>query len=215
MIIHIYAKISRKSWYNSDMKKSVAINRCAWCVGKPLYEQYHDQEWGVPVYDDRVLFEFLVLESAQAGLSWWIILQKREGYRKLFADFDYKKVAKFTDKKIDIISSNPLIIRHRPKVVATVENAKRFMEIQKEFGSFSNYIWKFVGNKPIDNKYSSLKQIQSKTDISDTIAKDLKKRGFKFMGSTIVYAYMQACGLVNDHVTDCFRHAQTLKRKVK
>ncbi len=215
MIIHIYAKISRKSWYNADMKKTVTKNRCSWCVGKPLYEQYHDTEWGVPVYDDKVLFEFLVLESAQAGLSWWIILQKREGYRKLFAGFDYKKIAKFTDAKIDTISMNPAIIRHRGKVAATVENAKRFMAIQKEFGSFSNYLWKFVGGKPINSNYATLKQIQSTTSVSDTIAKDLKKRGFKFMGPTIVYAYMQACGLVNDHIIDCFRHKQVLKKNKK
>lgn len=190
-------------------------NRCAWCVGKPLYEQYHDTEWGVPVYDDTTLFEFLVLESAQAGLSWWVILQKREGSRKLFANFDYTKIAKFTELTIDKIAINPAIIRHRGKVVATVENAKRFIEIQKEFGSFANYLWKFVGGKPVNNNYTALRQIQSKNTISDTIAKDLKKRGFKFMGSTTVYAYMQACGLVNDHVVDCFRHKEILKKKVK
>ncbi len=191
------------------------VHRCSWCVGKPLYEEYHDREWGVPVYDDKILFEFLVLESAQAGLSWWIILQKREGYRKLFADFDYKKVAAFTEKKIDIISLDPRIIRHRPKVAATVGNAKLFMEVQKEFGSFSNYLWKFVANKPINNNVKALQQIESKTAVSDALAKDLKKRGFKFLGSTIVYAYMQACGLVNDHTADCFRHAQIKKLKLK
>ena len=199
------------------MKKIAVKNthRCSWCIGKPLYEKYHDVEWGVPVYDDKKLFEFLVLESAQAGLSWWIILQKREGYRKLFADFDYMKIAKFTEKKINIISTDPSIVRHRLKVAATVENAKQFITIQKEFGSFSNYIWNFVGNKPICNKYKTLASVKSKTDMSDTIAKDLKKRGFKFLGSTIVYAYMQACGLVNDHVTDCFRYSQINKLKLK
>lgn len=199
------------------MKKipNKSVHRCSWCVGKPLYEDYHDREWGVPVFDDKILFEFLVLESAQAGLSWWIILQKREGYRKLFADFDYKKIARFSDKKIDAISTDSRIIRHRPKVVAIVENAKHFMEIQKEFGSFSNYVWKFVGNKPINNNIKNLQQIQPKSAVSDALAKDLKKRGFKFMGSTITYAYMQACGLVNDHTTNCFRHAHIKKMKLK
>ena len=191
------------------------LTRCSWCSGKPLYENYHDTEWGVPVYDDKILFEFLVLESAQAGLSWWIILQKREGYRKLFLNFDYKKIAKFTEQQIETISANPLIIRHKGKVAATVENAKCFIKIQKEFGSFSNYLWGFVKGEPIDSGHHDIKQILPKTEISDRLSKDLKKRGFKFMGSTIVYAYMQACGLVNDHVTDCFRYQQVKKTKLK
>lgn len=182
------------------------IIRCNWCIGKPLYEQYHDEEWGVPVYDDLKQFEFLVLESAQAGLSWWTILQRRGGYRKAFANFDYKKVAKFTPEKVEKLLQDTGIIRNRAKIEATVNNAQRFMEVQREFGSFSNYIWSFVGGKPLDSQLKHLKDIQPTSLESDALAKDMKKRGFKFLGSTTLYAHMQATGLVNDHLTDCHRY---------
>jgi DNA-3-methyladenine glycosylase I len=180
--------------------------RCSWCVGKPLYEQYHDEEWGLPVYDDRKQFEFLVLESAQAGLSWWTILQRRENYRKAFANFDYKKVAKFSQARIEELILDASIIRNRMKIEATVNNAQRFLEVQKEFGSFSNYIWSFVGGKPINNRCKTMKEVAATSAESDALAKDMKKRGFKFLGSTTLYAHMQATGLVNDHIMDCHRH---------
>ncbi len=188
------------------MKKVKEIIRCGWCVGKPLYEQYHDEEWGMPIRDDRKQFEFLILESAQAGLSWYTILQRREGYRKAFANFDYKKVAKFDEQKIESLLQDAGIIRNKAKIVAAVNNAKRFMEVQKEFGSFSNYIWSFVGNKPIVNKWKTLKECPATTPESDALAKDMKKRGFQFLGSTTLYAHMQATGLVNDHLVDCHRY---------
>ncbi|MBP6050030.1 MAG: DNA-3-methyladenine glycosylase I [Chitinophagales bacterium] len=180
--------------------------RCGWCVGKQLYEQYHDEEWGKPVYDDQLQFEFLVLESAQAGLSWFTILQRREGYRKAFANFDYKKVAKYTDEKVEALMLDTGIIRNRAKIKATINNAQRFQEIQKEFGSFSNYIWSFVGGKPIVNKWQILKEVPATTTESDALAKDMKKRGFQFLGSTTLYAHMQATGLVNDHLVDCYQY---------
>lgn len=189
--------------------------KCSWCVGKPLYEKYHDTEWGVPVYDDNILFEFMVLESAQAGLSWWIILQRRENYRKAFAGFDYKKLAKFTPKHVERLMQNEGIIRNRLKILSVISNAQRFLQIQKEFGSFATYLWSFVGNRPIDNNIKQLKDIKPTTAVSDALAKDLKKKGFKFMGSKIVYAYMQACGLVNDHTKDCFRYNQIKNIKLK
>ena len=189
--------------------------KCSWCVGKPLYEKYHDTEWGVPVYDDNILFEFMVLESAQAGLSWWTILQRRENYRKAFAGFDYKKLAKFTPKHVERLMRNEGIIRNRLKILSVTSNAQRFLQIQKEFGSFATYLWSFVGNRPIDNNVKQLKDIKPTTAVSDALAKDLKKKGFKFMGSKIVYAYMHACGLVNDHTADCFRHSQIKKIKLK
>lgn len=179
------------------------IIRCGWCVGKPLYEKYHDEEWGVPVYDDQKQFEFLVLESAQAGLSWWTILQRRENYRKAFAGFDYKKVAKFSPEKVELLMQDAGIIRNRKKIEATVNNAKRFMEVQKEFGSFSDYIWSFVGGKPKKNKIKSLAEIAATSTESDALAKDMKKRGFQFLGSTTLYAHMQATGLINDHIQSC------------
>lgn len=180
--------------------------RCSWCIGKPLYEQYHDEEWGLPVYDDRKQFEFLVLESAQAGLSWWTILQRRENYRKAFANFDYKKVAKFSQAKIEELILDASIIRNRAKIEATVNNAQRFLEVQNEFGSFSDYIWSFVGGKPKKNNCKTLKDVTATSAESDALAKDMKKRGFKFLGSTTLYAHMQATGLVNDHVADCHRY---------
>lgn len=183
-------------------------NRCPWCGTDPLYVNYHDTEWGVPVYDDKILFEFLILESFQAGLSWITILRKRENFRKALDDFDYKKIAEYPEAKIQELMQNEGIIRNQLKIRATVTNAKAFMEIQNEFGSFSNYIWGFVDGKPIKNNLKSMKEAAATTPLSDQISKDLKKRGFKFMGSTVVYAHMQATGMVNDHLTDCFRYSQ-------
>ncbi len=188
------------------MSKSKEKIRCSWCVGKPLYEQYHDEEWGVPVYDDRKQFEFLVLESAQAGLSWWTILQRRENYRKAFANFDYKKVARFDAAKVEELMQDAGIIRNRAKIEATIVNARQLMAIQKEFGSFSNYIWSFVGGQPKINQCKTLKEVVATSPESDALAKDMKKRGFKFLGSTTLYAHMQATGMVNDHVQDCHRY---------
>ena len=178
--------------------------RCAWCEKDDLYRNYHDNEWGKPVKDDKILFEFLILESFQAGLSWFTILKKRENFRKAFADFDVKKVAKFDEAKVDELVQNEGIIRHRGKISAAINNAKLFIEIQKEYGSFSDFIWKYVDHKPIINNWNSIKEVPATTEISDQIAKDLKKRGFKFFGSTTIYAHMQATGMVNDHTNDCF-----------
>jgi DNA-3-methyladenine glycosylase I len=182
--------------------------RCGWCVGKPLYEQYHDEEWGVPVWDDRKQFEFLVLESAQAGLSWWTILQKRENYRKHFAQFDPAKVAKFTEKHIEKMLGDAGLVRNRAKLESAVNNARLFLELQAKHGTFCNYIWDFVDGKPIVNKWKELRQVPPTTEISDRMSKDMKQKGFKFMGSTVLYAHMQATGLVNDHVADCFRYKE-------
>lgn len=179
--------------------------RCEWCLGDPLYEKYHDEEWGVPVYDDRIIFEFLILETFQAGLSWITILRKRENFRLAFDDFDYKKVANYSEEKIQELLSNPGIIRNQLKIRAAVNNAQKFLETQKEFGSFSNYIWKFTNGKPIENKRKNLSEIPATTPLSDEISKDLKKRGFKFVGSTVMYAHMQATGIVNDHVEYCWK----------
>ncbi len=181
-------------------------HRCGWCVGDPLYETYHDQEWGTPVYDDDTLFEFLILETFQAGLSWITVLRKRENFRKAFDNFNYKKVAKYNQEKIDSLLQDAGIIRNKLKVKATITNAQAFLKIQDEFGSFSNYIWDFVDGKPINNKFKSLDEIPANTSLSDTISKDLKKRGFKFVGTTVVYAHMQATGMVNDHEMSCFRY---------
>ena len=180
--------------------------RCAWCGDDPLYVAYHDQEWGVPVYDDATLFEFLTLETFQAGLSWITVLRKRENFRKAFDQFDYKKIAKYNQKKIDALLQNEGIIRNKLKVNAAVTNAIAFMEVQTEFGSFSKYIWGFVQGKPLKNKLKSLSDAPANTSLSDTISKDLKNRGFKFVGTTVVYAHMQATGMVNDHLTNCFRY---------
>lgn len=188
------------------MKSTREITRCGWCVGKPLYEKYHDEEWGKPVFDDIKQFEFLVLESAQAGLSWWTILQRRENYRSAFATFDYKKVATFDDSKVVQLMQDSGIIRNRAKIVAAINNAKKFIEVQKEFGSFSNYIWSFVGGKPKINKWATLKEVPTTSPESDALAKDMKKRGFQFLGSTTLYAHMQATGLVNDHIVSCAQY---------
>jgi DNA-3-methyladenine glycosylase I len=182
------------------------VFRCPWCLKFEQYIQYHDEEWGVPVHDDRVHFEFLILEGAQAGLSWATVLKKRDGYRKNFADFDPVKVSRFTDKRIGKILLDPGIIRNKLKVHAAVNNAKRFLEVQKEFGTFDKYIWGFVNHKPIVNKWKTLSQAPATTKESDALSKDLIQRGFKFVGSTVIYAHMQACGLVNDHLMDCWRY---------
>ncbi|MEZ4874343.1 MAG: DNA-3-methyladenine glycosylase I [Flavobacteriaceae bacterium] len=182
--------------------------RCAWCGDDPLYVRYHDEEWGVPVKDDHTLFEFLILETFQAGLSWITVLRKREHFRKAFDHFDYQKVAKYDDAKIEALLQNENIIRNKLKVKAAVTNAQAFMEIQKEFGSFSNYIWGFVNGKPIKNSLKHLKDAPANTPLSDQISKDLKKRSFKFVGTTVVYAHMQATGMVNDHLMDCFRYSE-------
>jgi DNA-3-methyladenine glycosylase I len=180
-------------------------NRCPWCLGFAEYITYHDQEWGVPVYDDRTHFEFLVLESAQAGLSWATILKKRAGYRKAFADFDYQVVATFPETYVQELLQDKGIVRNALKIRAAITNAQRFQEVQAEFGSFSSYIWGFVGEKPIQNKISPGDPYPATSPESDLLAKDMKKRGFKFLGSTILYAHMQATGLINDHLTTCFR----------
>lgn len=180
------------------------VVRCAWCEKDDLYRNYHDQEWGKPIYDDETIFEFLILESFQAGLSWYTILAKRENFRVAFDDFDYQKIAQYSEEKVEELIQNAGIIRNRLKILATINNAQKFMEVQKEFGSFSKYIWGFVNHQPIINRPKTLKEVPATTEISDALAKDLKKRGFKFMGSTVVYAHMQATGMVNDHVEDCF-----------
>ncbi len=177
--------------------------RCAWCEKDDLYRNYHDNEWGKPVYDDATIFEFLVLETFQAGLSWYTILAKRENFRKAFDNFNYKKIALYTDKKLESLVKDAGIIRNKLKIKATVTNAQAFMKVQEEFGSFSKYIWQFVDGKPIDNLPKTLADVPATTAISDKLSKDLKKRGFKFVGSTVVYAHMQATGMVNDHLTNC------------
>ncbi|WDT67515.1 DNA-3-methyladenine glycosylase I [Cloacibacterium sp. TD35] len=184
------------------------VIRCAWCEKDDLYRDYHDLEWGRPIYDDETIFEFLILESFQAGLSWYTILAKRENFRTAFDCFDYQKIAKYSDKKVEELIQNAGIIRNRLKIMATINNAQKFIEVQKEFGSFSKYIWGFVNHQPIVNRPKTLKEVPATTEISDALAKDLKKRGFKFMGSTVVYAHMQATGMVNDHVEDCWIKTQ-------
>ncbi|HEX6964022.1 MAG TPA: DNA-3-methyladenine glycosylase I [Lacipirellula sp.] len=186
--------------------------RCTWPLGgNDLYVKYHDEEWGVPVLDDRKQFEFLTLESAQAGLSWSTILNKREGFRRTFADFDPQKVARFTPARIEKILTDPGIVRNRLKVLAAVNNARRFLEVQEELGSFAKYLWQFVGGAPVQNRWSDTKQVPATSPESDAASKDLKRRGFKFVGSTIIYAHMQATGMVNDHLTSCFRHREVAK----
>jgi DNA-3-methyladenine glycosylase I len=184
-----------------------SITRCIWAEGVSLdYIRYHDEEWGVPVHDDQTQFEFLILEGAQAGLSWSTILNKRAGYKKLFADFDPEKVARFTKRRVEKLLLDPAIVRNRLKVESTVSNARAFLKVQDEFGSFSDYIWGFVDGKPIQNNFKKDVDVPATSPESDALSKDLKKRGFRFVGSTIIYAHMQATGLVNDHVTGCFRH---------
>jgi len=179
------------------------IIRCGWCAKDDLYRKYHDEEWGKPVYDDKTIFEFLVLESFQAGLSWYTILSKRENFSRAFDRFDYHKIALYSEKKVEELMQDSGIIRNRLKILATISNAQKFMEVQKEFGSFSRYIWSFVDGKPIENHFKTLAEVPATTEVSDRLAKDLQKRGFKFLGSTVVYAHMQATGMVNDHLLDC------------
>lgn len=179
--------------------------RCGWCLSDPVYVEYHDEEWGTPVHDDKLLFEFLVLESFQAGLSWLTILKKRENFRKAFANFDVRKVAKYDEKKYEALMQDSGIIRNQLKIRAAINNAQRFIEIQKEFGSFDKYVWSFVGGKPLRNSLKTLRDIQPKTKISDAMSADMGKRGFKFRGSTICYAFMQAVGMVDDHLDNCWR----------
>jgi len=182
------------------------MNRCGWVDPRSeLYIQYHDEEWGVPVYDDKILFEFLTLEGAQAGLNWLTILKKREGYRRAFANFEVETVARFDEAKIASLKEDAAIIRNTLKIKSTITNAQNFIKIQEEFGSFSNYLWGFQNGKPVVNHFKSITEVPASTPISDMISKDLVKRGFKFVGTTIVYAYMQAIGMVNDHTVDCFR----------
>lgn len=184
------------------------MKRCDWCLRNDLYIEYHDTEWGVPVHDDQLLFEFLLLEGVQAGLSWLTVLRKRENYRLAYDNFDPVKVAVYDDAKLQELLQNEGIIRNRLKVAASVNNAKCFLEVQQEFGSFDQYIWSFVDFKPIVNHFEKLEELPARTELSDKISKDMKRRGFKFVGSTIVYAHMQATGMVNDHLVSCFRHAE-------
>ena len=181
-----------------------AKTRCGWCEKDDLYRNYHDNEWGKPVYDDATIFEFLILETFQAGLSWYTVLAKRENFRSAFDNFDLNKVAKYSDKKMEELAENSGIIRNKLKIKATVTNAQAFIKVQEEFGSFSKYIWGFVDGKPIDNQPKTLSEVKATTPISDALSKDMKKRGFKFVGSTVIYAHMQATGMVNDHVMNCF-----------
>ncbi len=184
-------------------------NTCTWSAGvSDAYREYHDREWGVPLHDDRGQFEFLILEGAQAGLSWSTVLHKREGYRNAFASFDPEKVARFGAKKIESLIANPAIIRNRLKIKAAVTNAQAFLAIQESFGSFDDYIWNFVDGRSVQNTWRSQSEVPATSPVSDLLSKDLKKRGFKFVGSTIMYAHMQATGLVNDHIVSCFRHAE-------
>ena len=188
------------------------MKRCEWCVKSKLYIDYHDTEWGVPVFDDQKQFEFLVLESAQAGLSWITVLKKRENYRKAYDNFDPQKVARYGEAKKENLLADAGIVRNRLKIEASITNARKFLEIQKEKGSFSNYIWSFTDGKPVVGKWKSLAEIPARTELSDRISMDLKKRGFKFLGSIIIYAHLQATGVVNDHIMDCFRYKELLGR---
>ena len=191
-----------------NAKPILAATRCAWVSDDPDYLRYHDEEWGKPVHDDRVLFEFLILEGAQAGLSWLTILRKRENYRTAFDGFDVAKIARYNDAKIGALLADPGIVRNKLKVNSAVQNAKSFIAVQKEFGSFDTYVWRFVGGQAKINHWQFIKEVPAKTAESDTLSKDLLTRGFKFVGSTICYAFMQAVGMVNDHTTDCFRYGK-------
>ncbi|MDR2478229.1 MAG: DNA-3-methyladenine glycosylase I [Treponema sp.] len=184
------------------------MKRCEWCEGSDLYRDYHDTEWGVPVFDDRKHFEFLVLESAQAGLSWITILKKRENYRRAYDNFDPEKVARYSQRTIERLLANSGIVRNRLKIAASVNNAKQFLKIQQEFGSFSAYLWSFTGGKPVHGKWKTLAELPARTALSDQIAASLKQRGFRFLGSIIMYSHMQATGIVNDHLTGCFRYRE-------
>ena len=184
--------------------------RCEWSVSDPIYVEYHDREWGVPVREDRKQFEFLVLESAQAGLSWLTILKRRDGYRRLYEGFDPEKVVHFDDSQIQIMLQDEGIIRNRKKIESSINNARRFLELREQFGSFCNYLWGFTDGKQVQNHFTRLSEIPATTSLSDRIAKDMKQKGFQFLGSTIIYAHLQATGLVNDHLVDCFRHRECM-----
>ncbi|MEW5756245.1 MAG: DNA-3-methyladenine glycosylase I [Pseudomonadota bacterium] len=186
--------------------------RCQWCGIDPLYVRYHDEEWGVPVHDDRKHFEFLILEGAQAGLSWITILRKREHYREAFADFDAERVARYGRREVVRLMKNPGVVRNKLKIEGAVKNARAFLAVQEEFGRFDKYLWPFVGGWPIQNRWTQMKEVPARTAESDALSKDLKKRGFTFVGSTIIYAHMQAVGMVNDHTVDCFRYKQLARR---
>jgi len=187
------------------------LYRCEWSRSGPLYIEYHDKEWGVPVHDDRTQFEFLILESAQAGLSWITILKRREGYRKQYIDFDAQKVARFDEAKIQEMLQDTGIIRNRKKIESSINNAQRFLEIQEQYGSFCNYLWDFNDGKQVVNHFTRMEEIPATSLLSDSITKDMKKRGFQFLGSTIIYAHLQATGMVNDHVVDCFRYRECIE----
>ena len=187
-------------------------NRCDWAEGHELSTIYHDTEWGVPIHDDKILFEFLTLEGAQAGLNWLTVLKKREEYRNAFAGFDPAKVSRFSEAKVARLLKNPGIIRHEGKIRSAISNAKCFIEVQKEFGSFDKYVWQFVGGKPLDGRRKTMRDIPAQTSQSQAMSKDLQKRGFRFVGPTICYAFMQAVGMVNDHITSCYRHREVAKR---
>jgi len=188
------------------------MHRCEWAGKDPLYNDYHDKEWGVPVYDDDRQFEFLILETFQAGLSWITVLRKRDNFRKAFDNFDYKKIAKYSEDKYESLLEDAGIIRNRLKIKATISNAQAFISVQEEFGSFSKYIWAFVDGHPVQNSFTNLMELPATTQLSDEISNDLKKRGFKFVGSTVIYAHMQATGMVNDHLTSCFRYKELSKK---
>ena len=189
------------------------ITRCEWCGNDPLYIKYHDEEWGMPEHDDKKLFEMLLLEGAQAGLSWITVLRKRENYRKAFSNFNPNRIAKYDKKKINELLNNPGIIRNKLKINAAIINAQCFLKVKKEFGTFDDYIWQFVNHEPVINKFKSLSELPATSEASETMSKDLKNRGFKFIGPTICYAFMQACGMVNDHVVNCYRYKQVIGKK--
>jgi DNA-3-methyladenine glycosylase I len=197
------------------VSQGYAKRRCPWCEGSETYRRYHDEEWGVPVHDDRRLFEFLVLEGAQAGLSWSTILAKRDNYRRAFARFDPKKVARFGARDVRLLLANAGIVRNRLKIEAAISNARAFLAIQREFGSFDAYLWRCVGARALQSRRRSMKDVPARTAVSDALAKDLKRRGFRFVGSTIVYAFMQAVGMVNDHLVTCYRRAQLSGAKLR
>jgi DNA-3-methyladenine glycosylase I len=203
--------------YHGAVSQGYAKRRCPWCLGSELYQRYHDEEWGIPVHDDRKLFEFLVLEGAQAGLSWSTILAKRENYRRAFARFDPKKVARYGAREAKRLMGDAGIVRNRLKIESTIGNARAFLQVQKEFGTFDAYLWAFVKGHPLQNRRKTMRQVPDRSDVSDALSEDLRRRGFRFVGSTIMYAFMQAVGMVNDHLTSCYRRAQlasaTLRRR--
>jgi DNA-3-methyladenine glycosylase I len=221
LVYAIDGALTGRDWKHLPAKRKTQLKaaaadalkpRCPWPANDPLMRRYHDQEWGVPVHDDRLHFEFLILEGAQAGLSWRTVLYKRAAYRAAFANFDPRRVARFDARKVKTLLQNAGIIRNRLKIESTISNARAFLAVQKEFGSFDRYVWQFVGGRPIVNRWTTLRQIPARTPESDALSADLKKRGFRFVGSTIIYAHMQATGLVNDHLVHCYRHRALARR---